>query len=70
MNSFIKFSFNCMPARSSPLILSLNNESNSLFKNVLIIGLCNSSANFSFCLMSDLKPQSLANLSASEVEFL
>ena len=41
VNLLIKF----ISARSAPQILSLKNESNFLFLNFLIIGLCDSSAN-------------------------
>ena len=42
---------NCISARSAPQILTLNDEYAFLFLNFLIIGLCNSSANCSFCLI-------------------
>ena len=38
--------------------------------NFLIIDLCISSVNCSFCLISDLKPLPLADLSESEEDFL
>ena len=40
---------NCISTRSAPQILSLKDECAFHFSNFLIIGLCNSSVNFSFC---------------------
>ena len=45
---------NCISARSSPQILSLKDECTLRFSYFLIIGLSNSLANCSFCLISFL----------------
>ena len=48
---------NCMSAKSGPQILALNDEYTFLFLNFLIIGLCNSSANYSFCSIAIAPPE-------------
>ena len=60
---------NCISARSGLWVLSLNDECTFLFLNFLITGLYNSSANCSFCLIADLKPLPLPDLSESEADF-
>ena len=42
---------NCISAKSTPQILSLNDENTFLLLNFLIIGFCNSSANCPFYLI-------------------
>ena len=45
MNSHNK-KINCISARSAPHILPIEDDYNFLFLNLLIIGVCNSSANY------------------------
>ena len=69
---------NCISARSTPQILSIKHKCTFLSSNFLIIGLCNSSANYLFKIFSFLVPPPEADLSllakvsdhASEADFL
>ena len=53
--SLLNLLINCISARSTTEILSLNDEYTFLFLTFVIIGLCNSSATYSFCLIADSK---------------
>ena len=46
LNPLLNLLINCISARSAPQILSIKGECTFLLLNFLIIGLCNSSANF------------------------
>ena len=48
VNPLFNLLINCISTKSAPQILSLNPEQTFLFKNFLIIDLCNSSANCKF----------------------
>ena len=52
LNPLLNLLIYCISAKSAPQILSLNPELTFYFLNFLIIGLCNSSANCKFCLIS------------------
>ena len=54
LNRSLNLLGNCISARSAPQILSIKGECTFLFSNFLIIGLCNSSANFLLDLISFL----------------
>ena len=46
LNHLLNSLINCISARSAPQILSMKGECTFLLLNFLIIGLCNSSANY------------------------
>ena len=46
INSLLNFLNNCISTKSAPQILSIKGECTFLLLNFLIIGLCNSSANY------------------------
>ena len=50
-NPLLNLLISCISSRSAPQILSIKDDCTFLFSNVLIIGLCNSSANSSFCII-------------------
>ena len=52
LNLLLNLPINCISARSAPQILSMKGDCFFHFLNVLIIGLCNSSANSLFEIFS------------------
>ena len=46
LHPLLSLFINCISARSAPQILSIKGERTLLFSNFLIVGLCNSSANY------------------------
>ena len=46
LNHLLNLLINCISARSAPQIFSIKGECTFLLLNFLIIGLCNSSANY------------------------
>ena len=53
-NYFIKFTYNCISAKSAPQILSIKDKHSFAYLTFLIIGLCNSSAGSLFKIVSFL----------------